>query len=151
MENQMEEKKEQKSRGPGKGALGFLFLMDLFIMILAAAGFLFLWVWVSYRMRYSAEVIRVGLIFVYILPCMLGGRLLFICRHSYLPFWGALMGGLFYGLLCLCTLLVKGGDFSFETIEWTTPVLCVLSGMVGAIRSDVSQNRQKGRKSVRNE
>ena len=151
MEIQREEEKEQKSRGPGKGTFGFLFLIDVLVVVLAAAGMLFLWAWISYRMRYSTEVIRVGLVFVYILPCMLGGRLLLLGRRSHPPLWGALLGGLFYGILCLCSLLEKGDAFSFASLEWTTPLLCVLSGMVSAIGSGGAQNRQRRRKSVRNQ
>ena len=147
----MEEKREQKSRGPGKGAFGFLFLADLLVVVLAAAGLLFLWAYLSYRMRYSTEVIRVGLVFVYILPCMLGGRLLLLCRRLYLPLWGALLGGLFFGVICLCSMLVKEDNFSYASLEWTIPLLCVLSGLAAAIRPGRTKNGQKGRKSVRNE
>ena len=37
MENQMEEKSEQKSRGPGKGGFGFVFFLSLLAAVLALA------------------------------------------------------------------------------------------------------------------
>lgn len=150
MGNQMEEKNEQKSRGPGKGGFGFVFFLSFLAAVLSAAGFLFLWAKISYGMRYSTQVIRTGLIFLYFLPCMLGGRLLRLSRHSHLPFWGALLGGFFYGLLLLGSMLAKGETFSYTSLAWTTPLMCVFSGMVGTIRSGDAKNRQKNRKSVRN-
>lgn len=151
MENQMEEKNEQKSRGSGKGGFGLVFFLSLLAAVLAAVGFLFLWARISYGMRYSAEVIRAGLVFLYILPCLLGGRLLRFSRQSKLPLFGAMLGGFFYGLLWLCSLLVKGENFSYTSLAWTTPLVCILSGMVGAIRSGGTANSKKNRKSVRNQ
>ena len=143
MENQMEEKSEQKSRGPGKGGFGFVFFLSLLAAVLAAVGLLFLWAKVSYEMGYYTSVIRAGLVLLYIFPCMLGGRLLCFGRHSNLPLFGAMLGGFFYGLLWLCSLLVKGEDFSCTSWAWTTPLVCVLSGMVGAIRLRGGKNRKK--------
>ncbi len=143
VENQIEEKKEQKSRGPGKGAFGFLFSGAFLAAVLAAAGLLFWWAWVSFRMRYSAEFIRVGLICLYIFPCMLGGRLLCLGQHSFLPLWGAVLGCFFYGLLCLCSLLVKGEAYSYDSLEWTTPLLCILSGIAGTIRAHGGRKEKK--------
>lgn len=150
MENQMEEKNEQKSRDPGKGGFGFTFFLSFLAVVISAAGFLFLWAKISYEMRYSTQVIRAGLTFLYILPCLLGGRLLRFSRHSYLPLWGGLLGGSFYGLLLLCSMLVKGESFSYTSLAWTTPLLCVFSGVAGAIPSGGTKKREKNRKSVRN-
>ena len=97
-----------------KSRFGWMFLAVLLFSGLIAAGLLVLWAWISYRARYSVSVIRSGLTLIYILPCLLGGRLLRITRKPGLPLWGALLGCSFFGLLCLCTFLAQGGKMDFD-------------------------------------
>jgi hypothetical protein len=59
-----------------KGALALRITAALASAILLMAGLLFLWAWISYRVRFSAEVVRAGLLFVYIIPVLFAVKII---------------------------------------------------------------------------
>ena len=86
MEERMEKIKENNTekRHSQKRAGGYairFFGCWLLTVALAVGMFLF-WIYLSFEMRLSAEVIRAGLMVLYILPCFLGARMV---RRSCLP------------------------------------------------------------------
>lgn len=105
----------------------------LLTALMAAALFLF-WAWISYRMRFSTEVIRVGLTLLYILPCLFGGRLIRGNKGFEALLWGALIGICYFGLILLISIGRSGGTADFKTIGLSIPLMCVLSGIAGALR-----------------
>ena len=109
MEERMEKIKENNTekRHSQKRAGGYairFFGCWLLTVALAVGMFLF-WIYLSFEMRLSAEVIRAGLMVLYILPCFLGARMV---RRSCLPwkiFWGAFLGIAYYALLFVLSFL----------------------------------------------
>ena len=130
----MEEQKVEEEKSGKRKKRGTGIAIALFLSIMLAAAFLLLWAWISYRQRYSAEVIRAGLLLAYILPCFAGGRFLRCYVHSHLPLQGALLGGLFYGVLLLCSAVLRDGGGQLSAMDFSVPALCVLSGAAGTIR-----------------
>ncbi len=117
--------KRQKSGSGGKFVLAFLFTC------LAAAGLFLLWAWISYNKRYSAEFIRAGLVLVYIIPCLLGGRMLgaMAKRNVFLP--GALLGACYFAAVLLFSYVIKGADVQAAAAPL---ILCTISGAAGTLR-----------------
>lgn len=129
--NNQKVENEQKVK---RNRFGWKFFAVFLFTALIAAGLLVLWAWICYNMRFSVSVIRAGLTSLYILPCLLGGRLLRLTRQPGLPLWGGALGIAVFGLLCLCTFFSQGGQFDFEELSVTIPLMCVLSGAAGTIR-----------------
>ena len=103
MEEKMQKSKENNTEKehPQKRTQGYAirFFGCWLLTVALAAGMFLLWIYLSFEMRLSAQVIRAGLMAVYILPCFLGARMI---RRSCLPgkiFWGAFLGIAYYALL----------------------------------------------------
>ena len=117
MEERMEKIKENNTekRHSQKRAGGYairFFGCWLLTVALAVGMFLF-WIYLSFEMRLSAEVIRAGLMVLYILPCFLGARMV---RRSCLPwkiFWGAFLGIAYYALLLVLSFLWRKTQAGF--------------------------------------
>ena len=103
------------------------------LTVALAAGMFLLWIYLSFEMRLSAQLIRAGLMAVYILPCFLGARMI---RASCLPgkiFWGAFLGIAYYALLILLSFLWRK-TLDIEQLQMTIPLMCILSGIAGTLR-----------------
>lgn len=131
---------EDKGRRKKRGGI-WKFILILAFSCLCATGLLGLWAWVCYQMHYSVSVIRAGLMMIYILPCLFGGRLLRVWKRSRLPLWGALLGSCFFGLLCLCSFLEQG-EAEWKTVDVAALFMCLLSGIAGTIRIRKSKRKQ---------
>jgi putative membrane protein (TIGR04086 family) len=132
------EQKAQNEREKKKIALGWIFVGTVLLTLLAAAGLFLLWAWVSYHMRFSTELIRVGMLFLYVLPCFLGGKMLGGTRLEKPMLWGAGLGICFYGVLFAASL---SAAFAVESVlsepDMTAVLplfLSIFSGMAGSIR-----------------
>ena len=98
-----------------------------------AAGWFLLWAYVSYELRLSAEVIRAGLILLYILPCWIGGRVLRRCIPDRAFVWGAVLGVAFYAIFFVLAAL-DGKTVQITQTHMINGILCVLSGIAGTLR-----------------
>lgn len=137
MEEKMQKSRENNTEKehPGKRPQGYAirFLGCWLLTVALAAGIFLLWIYVSFEMRLSAQVIRAGLMAVYILPCFLGARMI---RRSCLPgkiFWGAFLGLAYYALLILLSFLWRK-TLDIEQLQLTIPLMCTLSGIAGTLR-----------------
>jgi putative membrane protein (TIGR04086 family) len=124
----------QEKKAGKRPVFGWVFAGIVLITLLMTAGLFFLWAWISYRMRLSAEMIRVGLIALYSLPCLIGGRLLTKTRCAASPLWGVALGGCSYAVLFALSCLEQGGVVTVEQMDAMTPLLYLASGGLGAIR-----------------
>ena len=75
----------ENKEGVKKSRFGWKFFAVFLFTCLLAVVLLVLWAWISYNVRFSVSVIRAGLTLIYILPCLLGGRMLRVTRHPGLP------------------------------------------------------------------
>lgn len=128
-----EENKEKEEKQPKSGFWGKFTGVFLFTCILAAGLFL-LWTWISYNRRYSAELIRAGLVLVYIIPCLLGGRLIGFLADGKGPLWGAALGCCFFAAVLVLSVLVNGKALQIDRLCAALLVLCVVCGIAGTLR-----------------
>ena len=127
MQDRQEETKNTKTKGNvAKFAGSFM------AACAAAAAFFFLWAWAAYSMRLSLELIRAGLIVWYILPCMIGGKVLKVsgCRPLFVA--ALLLGGSFFAVLYGCSYIQKGGAPALSQNSLTVLFLCVAAALLGA-------------------
>jgi putative membrane protein (TIGR04086 family) len=131
------EQKEQNGKEKKKIAFGWIFAGTVLLTLAAAAGLFLLWAWVSYHLRFSAEVIRIGMLSLYIIPCLIGGNILGRTRLAKTMLWGAGLGICFYGVVFAASLLAASAAESALSEPDMTAVLplflSVFSGMAGAI------------------
>ena len=109
-----------------KKRTGWVFAGIFLAVCLLTGLFLVLWAWISYHMRFSAEVIRAGLMAGYILPCFIGGKLFGRLHCEKAALLGAGLGGLFFLLVLLLA--------AETSVHWPILLLCVGSGALGGIR-----------------
>jgi hypothetical protein len=102
------------------------------------AGLLLLWAWISYRVMFSAEVIRFGLLFLYIIPCFAGGKIIAGSHCARPLLGGALLGIAVYALCAAGSISVSiwlNGKLPQPELSTALPLLiCVPSGLLGAFR-----------------
>lgn len=122
-----EQNKEKKPNCVGR------FLAVAVLVVMLAAGWFLFWAYVSYNLRLSADVIRAGLVLLYILPCWIGGRVLRRCMQRYAVIYGAVLGAVFYTILLALTVTDSGAVQMTQT-HVMNACICVLSGIVGIIR-----------------
>ena len=124
-ENEQKAKRKQNDIGR--------FLTVAVLTIALAAGYFLLWAYISYELRLSAEVIRAGLVLLYMIPCWIGGRVLRRCMQERTLGCGAVLGVLFYALL-IGLHMADGETITFTRTHAVNCMLCVLSGVAGTLR-----------------
>ena len=141
MEPETGEKPEQKPYKPGAG---MKFCGVLLAVCFVTAGLFFLLAWVSYQVRFSTEVIRMGITGLYIVPCLIGGRI--IRRMGFTPamVWGAGLGVAFYAVLLVISWLEAG--MQLETVITMELILCVASGLLGTLSRKKQVGNAEGKK-----
>lgn len=141
MEPEAGEKPEQKPYKPGAG---MKFCGVLLAVCFVTAGLFFLLAWVSYQVRFSTEVIRMGITGLYIVPCLIGGRI--IRRMGFTPamVWGAGLGAAFYLVLLVISWLEAG--MQLETVRTMELILCVASGLLGTLSRKKQVGNAEGKK-----
>ena len=131
-----EQRKERKPNYTGR------FLATAVFTIALAAGYFLLWAYVSYELRLSAEVIRAGLILLYILPCWIGGRVLRRCMPQGAVICGVGLGVLLYALLWGMHA-VDGASLEITQTNVINCALCVLSAVVGTLHLKRADRERK--------
>lgn len=124
-ENEQKAKRKQNDIGR--------FLAVAVLTIVLAAGYFLLWAYISYELRLSAEVIRAGLVLLYMIPCWIGGRVLRRCMQERALGCGAVLGVLLYALL-IGLHMADGETITFTRTHAVNCMLCVLSGVAGTLR-----------------
>lgn len=124
-ENEQKAKRKQNDIGR--------FLTVAVLTLVLAAGYFLLWAYISYELRLSAEVIRAGLVLLYMIPCWIGGRVLRRCMQERALGCGAVLGVLLYALL-IGLHMVEGETITFTRTHAVNCMLCVLSGVAGTLR-----------------
>ena len=124
-ENEQKAKRKQNDIGR--------FLAVEVLTIVLAAGYFLLWAYISYELHLSAEVIRAGLVLLYMIPCWIGGRVLRRCMQERALGCGAVLGVLLYALL-IGLHMADGETITFTRTHAVNCMLCVLSGVAGTLR-----------------
>lgn len=138
-----EQEQEQAEKKPYRPGAALKFAASLLFACLTAAGLLMLLAWVSYQMRFSAEVVRAGIMGLYIVPCLVGGRVIKGFKLTPAPLWGAGLGAAYYGVLLAVSWWASGMNAARPDpaqIGLTVPVLCGVSGLLGSLFGRKKQN-----------
>lgn len=111
------------------------FLKGLLISYLLTAGLLLLLALMLYRFSLGEKIVSVSITVIYILVTFLAGFLAGKREGSRKFLWGLLMGGLYFIVLTMVSLVVNQGLSGFTTGFFTVLVLCCGSGMLGGMVS----------------
>ena len=127
-----------KARNEKKNPAGVLTLTVLF-MYAVSAVLLFLLAFLLYQMELTKEVVKIGIIVIYIISGFAGGFFAGRQMKDKKYIWGLLAGGIYYIILILFSLLIKQGMGETVAVEpirmVTTLMLCTVSGMAGGMLS----------------
>lgn len=107
----------------------------LFIMFIISGLLLLLLALLLYRLELSEAVVKVAVIIIYIVTGMSGGILMGKKIKDKKFLWGFLAGTVYFGILLVVSLAVKGGT-GIEPVKMvTTCVLCACAGTAGGMIS----------------
>lgn len=107
----------------------------LFIMFIISGLLLLLLALLLYRLELSEAVVKVAVIIIYIVTGMSGGILMRKKIKDKKFLWGFLAGTVYFGILFVVSLAVKGGT-GIEPVKMvTTWVLCACAGTAGGMIS----------------
>ncbi|MCI9527454.1 MAG: TIGR04086 family membrane protein [Lachnospiraceae bacterium] len=88
-----------------------------------------------YKMQLSETVVSVGIVVIYVLSGFLGGFLIGKVMKTRRFFWGMVMGGAYFLILVLGSILFQKGINMELSRFFTTLILCTASGMIGGMVS----------------
>ena len=112
--------------------------------LLSAALFL-LWCGISYSMRLSVELIRVGITAWYALSGLIGGKILRACKCGAIPFCAVMLGGLFFGILYVCSCIREQHWIALEGESLTILILCAAAALLGSVGRFAQERSNLGR------
>lgn len=107
----------------------------VFAMFIVSGLLLLLLALLLYKMEPGESVIKIGIIVIYVIAGLSGGLLMGKIMREQKFLWGLAAGVIYFALLFLVSVLVKGG-FDVEPARVLTAlVLCGASGMAGGMIS----------------
>ena len=110
-------------------------LKCLLISYLLTTGLLLLLALMLYRFSLSEKVVSVCIIGIYILITFLAGFIAGKREGNRKFLWGLLMGGLYFLILIIISLVVNHGMNTVDGNFFTVLILCCGSGMLGGMNS----------------
>ena len=110
-------------------------LKCLLISYLLTTGLLLLLALMLYRFGLSEKVVSICIIGIYILVTFLAGFLAGKREGSRKFLWGLLLGGLYFLILIILSLVMNQGMGDVSGNFFTVLVLCCCSGMLGGMVS----------------
>ena len=110
-------------------------LKCLLISYLITTGLLLLLSLMLYRFGLSEKIVSICIIAIYIIVTFLAGFLAGKREGSRKFLWGLLMGGLYFIILIIVSLIVNHGMKDISGNFFTVLLLCCGSGMLGGMIS----------------
>ena len=110
-------------------------LKCLLISYLLTTGLLLLLALMLYRFDLSEKTVSICIISIYIIITFLAGFLAGKREGSRKFLWGLLMGGLYFTVLIVISLVINQGMNEVSGNFFTVLVLCCGSGMLGGMLS----------------
>lgn len=110
-------------------------LKCLLLSYLLTTGLLLLLALLLYRFELTEKVVSVCIIGIYILVTFLAGFLAGKREGSRKFLWGLLLGGLYFLILIVISLIVNQGMGEVAGNFFTVLILCCASGMLGGMLS----------------
>jgi putative membrane protein (TIGR04086 family) len=118
-----------------RGSKATVIIKDLLISYIVTGILLLILAFLMYKLDVSSMILNAGIILTYILSNFIGGFLLGKSAEQKRFLWGLVMGAIYFAVLIITTMLtdtIVGIDMS-ETIS--VLVICLFSGMFGAMLS----------------
>lgn len=109
--------------------------LAVFAMCVASGLLLLFLAFFLYKAEPGEQVIRIGIVAVYVISGVIGGLLAgkMMCEQKFL--WGLAAGIAYFALLFLFSVMMKGG-VELEPVKLlTTMILCGAAGMAGGMIS----------------
>ena len=106
-----------------------LFSYILTVLMLGVLAFLL------YQFGLSEKTVSIAIIAIYVAATLFGGFITGKKMQSRRFLWGLLMGGIYFIILALVSLIVGKGNIQFGNSFFTTLVLCAGGGMLGGMLS----------------
>ena len=110
-------------------------LKCLLISYLLTTGLLLLLALMLYRFDLSEKTVSICIIGIYIIITFLSGFLAGKREGSRKFLWGLLMGGLYFSILIVISLVINQGMNEVSGNFFTVLILCCGSGMLGGMLS----------------
>lgn len=110
-------------------------LKCLLFAYLLTTGFLLLLALLLYRFGLSEKIVSVCIIAIYIIVTFLAGFLTGKREGNRKFLWGLMMGGLYFLILVIVSLIVNHGLSGISGNFFTVLILCAGSGMLGGMVS----------------
>lgn len=110
-------------------------LKCLLISYLLTTGLLLLLALMLYRFDLSEKTVSICIIGIYIIITFLSGFLAGKREGSRKFLWGLLMGGLYFSILIVISLIINQGMNEVSGNFFTVLILCCGSGMLGGMLS----------------
>lgn len=110
-------------------------LKCLLIAYLITTGLLLLLALMLYRFGLSEKIVSISIIAIYIIVTFLSGFLAGKREGSRKFLWGLFMGGLYFIILVVVSLIVNHGMAEVSGNFFTVFLLCCGSGMLGGMIS----------------
>lgn len=90
---------------------------------------------VLYKFQLNQSVVNIGIILIYCIANFVTGFMAGKTQRKKRFLWGLLLGVVYFGILCLISLGVKGSIKEISGNFLTAMVLCMGSGMLGGMVS----------------
>lgn len=118
---------------PGVSALSILKI--LLAMYMVTGVLLLILSAMLYKMQLSESVVSVGIVVIYVISGFLGGFLSGKIMGNRRFLWGMVMGGCYFLILVLGSIVFQQGINMELSRFFTTLILCTASGMIGGMAS----------------
>lgn len=122
-------------QGKQKNTMVLTILKILLVMYIITGILLVILTGMLYKMQLSESVVSVGIIVIYVIAGFLGGFLAGKVMRSRKFLWGMGMGGCYFLILVIGSILFQHGIDMEIGRFCTTLVLCTGSGMIGGMAS----------------
>lgn len=129
-------KKQVQAQGERKIKISALTILKILLVMYLVTGALLLALSAMlYKMQLSETVVSVGIVVIYVVSGFLGGFLSGKVMKTRRFFWGMIMGGAYFLILVLGSILFQQGINMEVSRFFTTLILCTASGMIGGMVS----------------
>jgi putative membrane protein, TIGR04086 family/integral membrane protein, TIGR04097 family len=136
MENNHTRKNLVQAQGEKRIRVSVLTILKILLVMYLVTGLLLLILSAMlYKMQLSESVVSVGIVVIYVISGFLGGFLSGKVMKTRRFFWGMVMGGAYFLILVLGSILFQKGINMELSRFFTTLILCTASGMVGGMAS----------------
>ncbi len=118
-----------------KGSPAAAIFAAVFVMFIVSGLLLLLLALLLFQMDLSEEAVKIGIVVIYVISGVIGGFVMGKMMKEQKFLWGLAAGVLYFLILLVVSMLVKGG-LEMEMVKViTTAILCGASGMAGGMIS----------------